>query len=85
MENTPSSFYLYNLPDVLTVAQMQSVLHIGRKAAYDLIHSGSVKHLKIGKSIRIPKIFLLEYMETSCYNKEATDRLPEETEVIYDR
>ena len=85
MKNALSPFCLHDLPDVLTVTQMQAVLHIGRKAAYDLIRTGTVKHLRIGKSIRIPKRFLLEYMETSCYNIDATDRLPEETEVIYDR
>lgn len=70
------------LPDVLTVAQLQDYLKIGRKAAYDLIHIGAIKHLKIGRTIRIPKRFVLEYIESSCYNISATDRLPKETEDI---
>lgn len=85
MKNNPPAHYLHNLPDILTVSQMQAVLHIGKKAAYDLICTGKVKHLKIGRNIRIPKRFLLEYLEAECYNKKATDRLPEETEVNYDR
>lgn len=85
MKNTPLPFCLHSLPDVLTVPQLQVILRIGKKAAYDLIHTGQIKYLKIGKSIRIPKRFLLEYMESACYNKSTTDRLPEETEVTYDR
>lgn len=85
MKNASLPSCLHSLPDVLTVSQLQVILRIGRKAAYDLIHTGQIKHLKIGRNIRIPKKFLLEYMETACYNKNATDRLPEETEVKYDR
>ena len=84
-KNTSIHSCLHSLPDVLTVSQLQVILRIGRKSAYDLIHNGQIKHLKIGRNIRIPKRFLLEYMESACYNKSTTDRLPEETEVKYDR
>lgn len=56
------------IPDILTVAQVQKILCIGRKAAYDLIHEKKIKSIKIGRSIRIPKHCLLDFIENSCYN-----------------
>ena len=35
-------------PDIVTVAQLQSMLHISRQLAYDLINSGQIQALKIG-------------------------------------
>lgn len=71
-----------SIPDILTVAQLQEILCVGRKAAYDLIHEKKIKSIKIGRSIRIPKRCLLDFIENSCYNAPiATNRLPEETEV----
>lgn len=43
-------------PDVVTVKQMCSMLGgIGKKTAYDLPHNGGIRHLKLGKSFKIPK------------------------------
>jgi len=47
-------------PDVMTVEQVQSALQIGKNSAYSLISSGNLKSLKIGRSIRIPKSYLLD-------------------------
>lgn len=57
-------------PDMLTVAQLQQALHIGRNSAYGLIKSGGIRSLRVGKGIRIPKRYLLDYIEKSCYNRE---------------
>lgn len=75
MNNTKD--YYPSIPDVLTVKQLQQILCIGRKAAYDLVRSGDIPHLKIGKSIRIPKRGFLDFLEKPCYNPPiATNRLP---------
>ena len=52
-----------NLPLVLSVPELASVLHIGRNAAYDLVNSGQIRCVRIGKNIRIPQSALLEYLE----------------------
>ena len=52
-----------NLPLVLSVPELASVLHIGRNAAYDLVNSGQIRCVRIGKSIRIPQSALLDYLE----------------------
>ena len=54
---------LETYPDVLTVPQMQAALQIGKSKAYELIHSGELTYLTIGRQVRIPKPYLIEYME----------------------
>ena len=50
-------------PDVVSVKQMCSMLGgIGKKTAYDLLQSGEIKHVKIGKSFKIPKVCIIEYL-----------------------
>lgn len=59
---------LENYPDVLTVEHIQNILSIGRTNAYALLRSGEIKHIQIGRQIRIPKKFLLDYLEDLSYN-----------------
>lgn len=44
-----------NYPDVVTVKEMQTMLRIGRKAAYDLVHNGTIPSVRIGTSYLITK------------------------------
>ncbi len=53
---------LSDLPDVLTVDQMADVFSIGRNAAYEAVRTGQVRHVKIGRTIRIPKIAVEELL-----------------------
>lgn len=54
-----------NLPVVLSVQQLAEVLQIGRNSAYDLVKSGQIRSIRIGKTIRIPQAALLEYLGKS--------------------
>lgn len=56
------------LPDILTVKQLQDILSIGRSKAYSLLHSGELKCITIGRQIRIPKQYLLDYLADLSYN-----------------
>lgn len=50
-------------PDVVNVEQMCSMLGgIGKKTAYDLLRNGDIRHIKLGKSFKIPKICVIEYL-----------------------
>ncbi len=49
-------------PDVVTVPQLMKMLSVGRQAAYELVHSGEIQSFKVGKSIKIPKIKIIEYI-----------------------
>ncbi len=51
-------------PDVVTAEQMCQMLGgISIKTGYKLLKSGKVKSLVIGRQYRIPKIYILEYLE----------------------
>lgn len=54
-----------NLPLVMTVPEMAEILHIGHNAAYDLVKSGAIRSIRIGRNIRIPQSALLEYLNRS--------------------
>ena len=50
-------------PDVVGIEQMCLMLGgIGRKTAYELLHSGEIHFMKIGKSFKIPKVCIIEYL-----------------------
>ena len=50
-------------PDVVSVSELMDMLHIGKDTAYKLLQSGEIKNIKIGKKYRIPKKFVLEYLQ----------------------
>lgn len=49
-------------PEIVSVAQMQTMLGISRHAAYDLVRNGSIPAVKIGTSFRILKLNIIKYM-----------------------
>lgn len=58
---------LNSYPDVLTVEQLAQALGIGQNAAYRLINSGTIGHKRIGKTIRIPKVCVTDYLNSARY------------------
>lgn len=58
---------LLDYPDVMTVADMQSALQIGKNAAYDLIRQGKIPHMRIGNLIRVLKPSVIDFVMESCY------------------
>ena len=62
--------------DILTINDLQDALGIGRTMAYSLMNDESIKHLRIGKTIKIPKPYLIDYILNSCYTEPvAADNL----------
>jgi excisionase family DNA binding protein len=55
-------------PDILTVREMQALLGIGKGMAYKIIKSGAIKHMRLGKVIKIPKKSLIDYVCQQCYH-----------------
>ena len=50
-------------PDVVNVEQMCSMRGgIGKKTAYDLLRNGDIRSIKLGKSFKIPKVCIIEYL-----------------------
>ena len=54
-----------NLPLVLSVPELASVLDIGVNTAYKLVSSGQIRARRIGRRIRIPRSALLEYLDNA--------------------
>ena len=50
------------LPLALKVEDLMPILGIGRNAAYELIRSGQIRCIHIGRKIRIPKDAVAEYL-----------------------
>ncbi len=49
--------------EVFRVADLSIILQCGRNAAYDLVRSGAIRSVRIGRSIRIPASALAEFLE----------------------
>ena len=50
------------LPLTLRVEDLTSILDIGRNTAYELVRCGTIRSIRIGKQLRIPKDALVEYL-----------------------
>ena len=54
---------LHELPVTLRVEDLMPILGIGRNTAYELIRSGQIRSVRIGRQIRIPRDTLLEFLD----------------------
>lgn len=50
------------LPDLLTVEELSAALGISTKTCYALLKTGQIKHIKVGRFFRIPKLNLFTYL-----------------------
>lgn len=60
MENKYRSFD--ELPLTLRVEELMPILGIGRNTAYELVRSGKIRSVRIGKQLRVPKDALIKYL-----------------------
>lgn len=50
------------LPLTLRVEDLMPILGIGRNTAYELVRSGKIRSIRIGRQLRIPKDALVAYL-----------------------
>lgn len=62
MENKYRS--LDELPVTLRVEELMPILGIGRNTAYELVRSGRLRSIRVGRQIRIPKAEVLRFLNT---------------------
>ena len=62
MENKYCS--LDDLPVTLRVEELMPILGIGRNTAYELVRSGRLRSIRVGRQIRIPKAEVLRFLNT---------------------
>ena len=60
MENTVCS--MEALPLTLKVEELMPVLGIGRNTAYELVRSGKIRSIRIGRKIRVPRDAVTEFL-----------------------
>ena len=49
-------------PDVLTPQQVQEMLGVGQRMAYQLLREGKIQNVRMGKLYRIPKAAVIDYL-----------------------
>lgn len=52
-----------NFPDVLTVEDLSRMLGISTKTAYKLLKEKKIKSVTIGRTYKIPKVYVLQYLQ----------------------
>lgn len=60
MENKYRSFD--ELPLALRVEDLMPLLGIGRNTAYELVRSGQIRSIRVGRKIRIPRDAVAEFL-----------------------
>jgi len=59
---------------LLTVEEMAEILRIGRSSAYELCRQNEFPVIRIGRSIRIPKKALLDWIHQTSRAKNFDER-----------
>lgn len=62
---------LKNYPDVMNIEQMCEVLGISTKTGYRLLKEGQIESLKVGRSYRITKVKILQYLNIDSSKKKS--------------
>ena len=63
MDKRPTSYD--DLPLTLSVRELMPILSVGRNTAYELVHSGQIRSVRIGRKIRIPKAEVLRFLKNN--------------------
>lgn len=65
------SLMLKGYPDVMNINEMCDILGVSTKTGYQLLKSGKIMCLKVGRSYRIPKAHLLSYLRIGDEQQQA--------------
>ena len=52
----------YENNEILTVEEVADILYVGKNTVYSLLQSGDLRAFRIGKSWRIPRFCIDEYI-----------------------
>ena len=63
MDRRPTSYD--DLPLTLSVRELMPILSVGRNTAYELIHSGQIRSVRIGRRICIHKAEALRFLKNN--------------------
>ena len=58
--------YSYDeLPLTVSVEELMPILGIGRNSAYELVRSGRLRSVRVGRKLRIPKESVMDFLRNS--------------------
>lgn len=57
-----NAIYLEKLPPVLRVRDLGPILSVSNNTAYALVRNGQIRSVRIGRSYRIPRDAVAEYL-----------------------
>ena len=63
---TPQDIYqntFRSYPDLLNVPQVSEILGVSTKTVYRLLQQNAFASLRVGREFRIPKIYLMQYVQ----------------------
>ena len=63
MDRRPTSYD--DLPLTLSVRELMPILSVGRSTAYELIHSGQIRSVRIDRRICIHKAEVLRFLKNN--------------------
>ena len=63
MDRRPTSYD--DLPLTLSVRELMPILSVGRNTAYELIHSGQTRSVRLGRRICIHKAEVLRFLKNN--------------------
>lgn len=63
MDSRPASYD--DLPLTLSGRELMPILSIGRNTAYELVHSGQIRSVRIGRRVCIPKAEVLRVLKNN--------------------
>jgi excisionase family DNA binding protein len=53
--------------DVMTVAEVASLLRVSKMTVYRLVQAGEIASLRVGHSFRLPRTDVVQYLRTSQF------------------
>ena len=54
-----------DIPLIMKVEDLMPILLIGRNTAYDLVRSGEIQSIRVGRQIRISRDALIAFLENT--------------------
>lgn len=58
--------------DLMTIQDIQEVLHIGKNRAYELLHNGMIPSIRLGRRWKVPKEAVISFLRSWQYNTAKT-------------
>ena len=55
-----------NYPDVVSTLQLCEILGVSERTVYRLLVTNQIKHFRVGRAYRIPKVNVFAFMESEC-------------------